>query len=236
MLLACLVLVTGALAIISDVVRDSTGRPFIDPTTVATVGLVVVTGIYAWFNHEMARAAQAQLAATRTQEVYRRRETQVLATRPLVVDRPDVDVVSRIARVVIPVSAGYPTLHLTVVIRAMGEVAEAGSPDGKTSVSLGVGSWVGPRTFAGVPPQLPIAFLPIGQFLVPGGGLAAIDSPWEVQITYLAPLGQAVVERYEWWFNDITTKPLLGWQLKGIEITFTEISEAAPMVLAFGDD
>lgn len=239
-LLAGLAIVLGllALAFLYLALTSGSADKAAFATASGTMALAAAGVMGVVYNRAVIQVAREDLVARQATELERRRERQVLQLRPLALAGPPRSIPPTagppLAEVVVAAPASYPLLHLTVTLRAMADAPDPGSSDGKAAVSHGLGSWFGPRG-SGSTIENPSTYFDLGPFLRPLT-FEARDSPWEVRVQYLGPLGQQVVESYEWWFNDITTKPHLGWQMRRFEVSFEDLPGAEPLVLTFGDD
>lgn len=234
------------LVALAGVAKGSDQKPVIDPTVVGTAGLIVITAYYAWLNRQMAAAmaASAKLAgdqtkatqdsvdATRDADLARQREVQILEIKPFAI--PEVFPTGRSGAWLAPFSfplRGRTVLHLTVMVRGMGEapLPPDESSDGWDAMPAGLGSWPGDSQVT------PAVELPLTKFMSPTG--RPYGAKWDVHLTYLGTLGQEVLERYEWRIeNQLDGVDGLNWQLRRLVITFPTIPGAKLLDLPFGDD
>jgi len=223
--LAVLVFVlVAAFAVFVDVTRL-----WVQPITILTIALVGVTGYYAWQDQRMASAMDKQVSATREVDRERQRETQILNVHPLLISEPgnfDLDISNRFLRVPLPIGED-PVLNLTVMVRALADVHDPGSSDGRFAEIAQMGSF---------PPHSgPIATLNVNPFFRPQNDPDTYDPVWQVIVDHRGSLGQHVIETYDWKIaarlrSDTNQEP--WWQLRRLEIV-TSVEGAASLIIEF---
>jgi hypothetical protein len=253
------IVVVGA-AIAATVIRDSHDMPYVDPSVVATLGLLGVTAFYAWQNHRMATAmadatelTRAQIKATedsvdvaresvkatresvetaRAADLARQREVQILEIKPFAM--PEIQPAMAFGAWHAPFSValgGRTVLHLEVMVRGMGE-ARLG-PDQSSDGRESEARGLG--SWPADSRAHPSADVPLSKFMTVGG--QPYEDLWHVRLSYEGTLGQRVSEYYEWRIRKQQDQvPGLNWQMRGFQIEFPAIPGAAMLDLTFGDD